>query len=138
MNKFVTEKEELLPKRSTKYSAGYDFKSPVDFVVPAHSESNVIDCEVSIQLDSDKVLMLYTRSGNGIKHGITLKNNTGIIDADYFPNTIKTVLVNNSDKDFIVHKGDRIMQGLIMQYFVTDDEEIVDKERTSGFGSTGK
>lgn len=138
MNKFVTEKEELLPKRSTKYSAGYDFKSPVDFVVPAHSESNVIDCEVSIQLDSDKVLMLYTRSGNGIKYGITLKNNTGIIDADYFPNTIKTVLVNNSDKDFIVHKGDRIMQGLIMQYFVTDDEEIVDKERTSGFGSTGK
>ena len=138
MNKFVTEKEELLPRRSTKYSAGYDFKSPVDFVVPAHSESNVIDCEVSIQLDSDKVLMLYTRSGNGIKHGITLKNNTGIIDADYFPNTIKTVLVNNSDKDFIVHKGDRIMQGLIMQYFVTDDEEIVDKERTSGFGSTGK
>lgn len=138
MNRFHYEDEALKPRRSTKASAAYDFISPVDFVVKAHSTSELIDCQVSIELDVDKVLLLFTRSGNGIKRRITLANNVGVVDSDYYPNHIGTKLVNDSDEDFVVHRGDRIMQGIIMQYFTVDNEEEVTTERTSGFGSTGK
>lgn len=137
MNKFYSEKEELLPKRSTKDSAGYDFISPIDFVIPAHKSSEIVDSEVSVQLDSNKVLLLFVRSSWGIKHGITLSNSTGIIDADFYPNTIKFKFRNDSDEDFAVKAGDKIAQGIIMLFIKTDDD-IANNKRDGGIGSTGK
>lgn len=135
MNRFVCNSE-LKPRRATKYSAAYDFISPADFVVPGHGEC-LIETGVAIELDDDKVLMLFVRSSYGFKYGITLSNGTGIIDKDFFPNTMKCKLRNDSDKDFIIHKGDHYMQGIIINYFKTidDDTETI---RTGGIGSTGK
>lgn len=137
MNKFYSEKEELLPKRSTKDSAGYDFISPIAFVIPAHGSSEIIESEVSVQLDSNKVLLLFVRSSWGIKHGITLSNSTGIIDADFYPNTIKFKFRNDNDEDFAVKAGDKIAQGIIMPFIKTDDD-IANNKRDGGIGSTGK
>ena len=136
MIKFHTESEELMPKRSTSGSAGYDFISPVDIVVPAHGEA-LIESKVSIELDKDKVLLLFVRSSYGFKHGITLSNGTGIIDSDFYPNTMKCKLRNDSDVDFKISKGDKYMQGVIVKYFVTDDDNTTEI-RTGGIGSTGK
>lgn len=136
MIKFHAENEELLPKRSTSGSAGYDFMSPVDIVVPAHGEA-LIESKVSIELDKDKVLLLFVRSSYGFKHGITLSNGTGIIDSDFYPNTMRCKLRNDSDVDFKISKGDKYMQGVIVKYFVTDDDDTTEI-RTGGIGSTGK
>ena len=136
MIKFHVESKELLPKRSTSGSAGYDFLSPVDIVVPAHGEA-LIESNVSIELDKDKVLLLFVRSSYGFKHGITLSNGTGIIDSDFYPNTMKCKLRNDSDVDFKINKGDKYMQGVIVKYFVTDDDDTTEI-RTGGIGSTGK
>ena len=136
MIKFHTKNEELMPRRSTSGSAGYDFMSPVDIVVPAHGEA-LIESEVSIELDKDKVLLLFVRSSYGFKHGITLSNGTGIIDSDFYPNTMRCKLRNDSDVDFEIKKGDKYMQGVIVKYFVTDDDNTTGV-RTGGIGSTGK
>lgn len=136
MIKFHTEKEELMPVRSTTGSAGYDFISPADCVVPAHGET-LIESEVSIELDKDKVLLLFVRSSYGFKYGVTLSNGTGVIDSDFFPNTMKCKLRNDSDNDLIIKKGDKYMQGVIVQYFITDDDNATGI-RQGGIGSTGK
>ena len=136
MNLFETQKLELLPKRATKHSAGYDFIAPQDYVVPAHGTC-LIESGVSVRLDEDKVLMCFVRSSYGFKYGVTLANGTGIIDADFYPNTIKCKLKNDSDVDLIIKKGDHYMQGIIMQYFKTDADNVT-VERQGGIGSTGK
>ena len=137
MNKFYSADEKLIPHRSTKDSAGYDFISPIDFIIPSHSVSDVIDGKVSVNLDSNKVLLIFVRSSFGFKHGITLTNGTGIIDADFFPNTIKFKFRNDSDEDFVVKAGDKIAQGVIVSFFKTQDD-VATAERKGGIGSTGK
>lgn len=136
MIKFHAENPELLPKRSTTGSAGYDFIAPADYVVPAHGEC-LIESKVSVELDNDKVLLLFVRSSYGFKYGVTLSNGTGIIDSDFFSETMKCKLRNDSDKDLIIHKGDKYMQGVIVKYFTTDDDDATGV-RTGGIGSTGK
>lgn len=136
MIKFYANNKDLKPRRSTSGSAGYDFIAPDRYVVPAHGEC-LIETEVSIELDKDKVLLLFARSSYGFKHGITLSNGTGIIDSDFFPNTMKCKLRNDSDKDFVIEKGDKYMQGIITKYYLTDDDNTT-QERTGGIGSTGK
>lgn len=135
MNKFETNNPELMPVRATKYSAGYDFIAPSDYVVPAHGTC-LIETEVSVKLDTDKVLLLFVRSSYGFKYGVTLANGTGVIDSDFYPNTMKCKLKNDSDKDLIIHKGDHYMQGIIVQYFKTENDDTT-IERKSGIGSTG-
>lgn len=135
MNRFACNSD-LKPRRATKYSAAYDFISPADFVVPSHGEC-LIETGVAVELDDDKVLMLFVRSSYGFKYGITLSNGTGIIDKDFYPNTMKCKLRNDSDKDFIIHKGDHYMQGIIINYFKTIDDNT-ETVRTGGIGSTGK
>lgn len=135
MIKFYAKENELMPKRSTIGSAGYDFIAPDKYVVPAHGEC-LIETGVSIELDKDKVLLLFVRSSYGFKYGITLSNGTGVIDSDFFPNTMKCKLRNDSDKDFIIQKGDKYMQGVIVQYYLTDND-ITTNVRTGGIGSTG-
>lgn len=138
MNKLVTKNKELEPKRSTLGSAGYDFFAPYDFVVPAHGLSPIIDSEVAVKLDKGYVFLCYVRSSFGFKYNTTLANGTGIIDSDFYPNTIKCILKNDSDMDLIVHKGDKYMQGVLMLYSTFENEEEPTTKRTGGIGSTGK
>ena len=136
MIKFHAENEELLPIRSTKGSAGYDFMSPADIIVPAHGEC-LIESGVSIELDTDKVLLLFVRSSYGFKYGVTLSNGTGVIDSDFYPMTMKCKLRNDSDNDLVIKKGDKYMQGVIVKYYTTDDDNATGI-RNGGIGSTGK
>lgn len=136
MNKFHSEHSELLPKRSTKKSAGYDFIAPDDYVVPAHS-SVVIDTKISVEVDEDLALFLFPRSSYGFKYDVVLANTVGIIDADFYPNVILCKLRNHSDSDLHIKKGDKFAQGIFMQYFKTIDDDA-DGVRTGGIGSTGK
>ena len=128
----------ILPTRKTSSSAGYDFSVVEGGVIPPHS-TRIFKTRIKAYMNSDEVLMIYVRSSVGIKHGITLSNGTGIIDADYYNNKdneghIMMALYNNTDKEVTIQDGERVVQGVFLRYY-TSGEEITTK-RKGGIGST--
>lgn len=132
-------KDFKLPERSTKGSAGYDFFAPFDFTLKA-GESIKIPTGVRCEISDGWVLMMYPRSSMG-KYHIRLANTTGVIDSDYFnadnEGHIHIMLDNTGSKDWVVHAGDRIAQGVFLQFGITVNDEA-NASRTGGMGSTGK
>ena len=70
----------ILPKRSTKKSAGYDIYSPIDVTVPSHGMVK-IPTGIKVMMEDDEILSIYPRSSIGFKTGIRLANTVGIVDA---------------------------------------------------------
>lgn len=130
-----------LPQRATKLSAGYDIYSPVSFVLKA-GDSIKIPTGIRVILDDDKYLAIYPRSGLGFKYRLNLWNCVGICDADYCSSDneghIWVKLYNGSPegKTFQINAGDAFCQGIITQFFTTNDDDT-DGIRNGGFGSTG-
>ena len=126
-----------LPKRSTASSAGYDFYCPTTFMVNV-DKPTLIPTGICCEMRNDYVLMLHIRSSLGFKYGTTLRNGTGIIDADYInadnEGHIMAKLV--TEEPLVINQGDRFMQGLFTQYGITVDDEA-EGSRMGGFGSTG-
>lgn len=138
-DKVVYEKHEL-PKRETKYSAGYDFRSPIDFVLKP-GESLKIPTGVKIAMNEDEMLMLVVRSSMGIKWDVRMCNQIGIFEKDYYNNESNEghafiKLENHGKLDYVVKVGDRIAQGIFTTFLTVDDEEEIDSIRTGGMGST--
>lgn len=131
-----------LPQRATFNSAGYDIYSPFDFVLRPR-ETVLIPTGIRVELDPDKYLMIVPRSGQGFKFKVQLWNTCGIIDSDYFNSDneghmfIKLFNDCPENKDLEVRAGTAIAQGIIQQYFITDDDIPVTAKRNGGFGSTG-
>lgn len=137
-----TEGEVLLPRRASKHSAGYDFYLPYEVTIPPHCSTGIIPTDIKAYMQEGEVLMLYVRSSIGIKKGLTLANGTGIVDGDYYSNTdndgnIGIALRNETDTTIILEKGERVMQGVFVNYLVTDDDNT-NTERAGGFGSSGQ
>ncbi len=91
-------------------------------------------------MKKEEVLFLFIRSSYAIKKGITLTNNVGIIDSDYFSNEdndgeIIVSLTNNTDEDIYLKRGDRFIQGIFLKY-LTVDGDTTTKVRKGGIGST--
>lgn len=128
-----------IPVRATKNSAGYDFVSPTDALIPSR-QKRIIRTGIRVQMDSSSVLLILPRSSMGIKKGITLANTCAVIDADYFDadneGHIMICLYNNSDNDVFIKAGERIAQGIFLVYGITRDD-TADHVRTGGIGSTG-
>lgn len=131
-----------LPQRATKGSAGYDFFAPFDFTLKPN-ETITIPTGIRCEMDENRVLMIFPRSGLGFKYRMQLNNTVGIIDSDYFYSDneghifIKITNNTNEDKVIEVKKGQGFAQGLFMQYFLTDDDDA-SAIRNGGFGSTTK
>lgn len=129
-----------LPKRATMMSAGYDFYAPVSFDLEP-GESIKIATGIGVLLDNDKYLMIAPRSSLGFKYFVYLANTIGVIDADYAGASngghIMIKLVNCGDECVHIKKGEAFAQGIILQYFKTDDDEVT-QIRTGGFGSTNE
>lgn len=129
-----------LPQRATKLSAGYDIYSPVSFVLKA-GDSIKLPTGIRVHLDENKYLAIYPRSGLGFKYRLQLFNTTPIIDADYISSDneghIWVKLYNGSPegKSLQINAGDAICQGIIQEYFLTDDDDA-EGVRNGGFGST--
>ena len=134
-----------LPKRATKYSAGYDFYVNGDVVIPS-GDSYIIPTGIrwvcDKEEDKNKVLQIYPRSGIGFRTGVRLMNTVGIIDADYWEGNneghIMVKLYNPMNASFEIKDGDAIVQGVITEYHTCDDEEEIVEKRTGGMGSTDK
>lgn len=133
-----------LPKRSTKYAAGYDFECAETTVIkPGFEKPTLIKTGIKAYMLEDEVLKLYNRSSNPKKKKIILANSVGIVDKDYYNNeendgAIGFLFYNISNEDIVIEKGDRIGQGIFEKYLICDNETEDFIERTGGFGSTGK
>lgn len=131
-----------LPRRATKYSAGYDFFAPWTFTLEP-GQTIKIPSGIRVLLDADKVLQCYPRSGLGFKYRLQLDNGTGIIDADYSGSDneghifFKMTNDSRNGKSVTVKRGEAFAQGIISQYFITEDDDA-NAERNGGFGSTTK
>lgn len=126
------------PTRGTELSAGHDFYATESGTIEAGKRmmiSTGIGWNFEIMQDMGLVGILKERSSHAYKFGINLL--AGIIDADY-PDEIKVILLNTGDKPFVFEAGDKIAQMVITQFAYATDDEVVDQERTGGFGSTGK
>lgn len=143
MNKFEyvssSPKDFSLPKRSTAKSAGYDFYSPLDFIIEP-GEIVEIKTGVKAQVSEGEFLFLVPRSSLGWKYNIRLVNTVGIIDADYYNNPsnegeIGIKFHNQGDRTLVVHKNDRLIQGIFVKFDTTNDDQA-EGERVGGFGST--
>ena len=126
--------ETELPRRATKYSAGYDFYAAVSAEIKP-GEKYVIPTNTAVEMDEDDVLLIFPRSSYAIKFGLELVNSVGVIDADY-KDQIFICYRNTGDEPFFIKRGDRIAQGVFVKFLKTDDDNA-SGERNGGVGSTG-
>ena len=126
-----------IPKRKTKYAAGYDFYALEDFILKPN-EIKKIPTGIKADMNNDEVLFLIVRSSQGFKYNVRMCNQVGVIDKDYYNNKdneghIFIKIQNEGDKEYVVKKGDGIIQGIFMKYLLVDNEEKTFKERKSDY-----
>lgn len=146
-----------LPVRKTNASAGYDFEAAESLIVPSiwkvlaekvfigeatGLKATLIPTGIKSYMLDDEYLQLSIRSGTALKTGLILANGVGIVDSDYYNNPdneghIMFPVHNLGFKDKLIKKGERIGQGLFLNYLKADDD-MSDGVRTGGFGSTDK
>jgi len=131
-----------LPRRATRGSAGYDFYSPLEFVLKP-GETIKIPTGIRASMREDYVLAVFPRSGLGFKFRLQLNNTVGIIDSDYYYSDneghIFIKLTNDSNEGKVVElaAGTGFAQGIFLPFGITEDDEVT-KVRNGGFGSTTK
>lgn len=134
--------EITLPTRADGGSAGYDFYAPYDVqILPA--QKTILFTDIKAKMPKDVVLQIFIRSSMAIKQGLMLTNNVGIIDSTYYGNesndgNIGIPLVNTTGKAVNIKAGERVAQGIFINYLTVDGEKINDNIRIGGMGSSGK
>ena len=133
-----------LPKKGTEHSAGYDFYTPLKFLLKP-GERTIIPTGVKVCFNETESkmwhLQLHIRSSLGTKKDIVLSNGTGIIDPDYYGNPdndgdMLMALYNRGCHYRHFEVGDRIMQG-VFGIHGTIENDFAKGERLGGVGSTG-
>lgn len=140
--KIVNQSSWPVPTYATEKSAGMDLKANITEPVTLEPlERAMIPTGLFIALPDGTEAQVRPRSGLAAKHGISVLNSPGTIDADY-RGEIKVILVNLSNEAFVINPGERIAQMVIARYEKVewDEVELLDEtERgAGGFGSTGR
>jgi dUTP pyrophosphatase len=140
--RIVNKSRHKLPAYETAHSAGMDLRALIDGLVTLMPlERKLIGTGLYIELPAGYEAQVRPRSGLAIRHGITVLNSPGTIDADY-RGEIGVILINLSDTAFTVNDGDRIAQMIIAKHEkaeMIETEEINLTERgAGGFGHSGK
>ncbi|CAM4126490.1 deoxyuridine 5'-triphosphate nucleotidohydrolase [Pedobacter westerhofensis] len=131
-----------LPQYETAHAAGMDMRAftPEEIVIKP-LQRILVPTGLHIELPVGYEAQIRPRSGLAYKHGISIVNSPGTIDADY-RGEIKVLLVNLSDTDFVVNNGDRIAQMVIAKHETISWETVEELSDTArgegGYGHTGK
>ena len=130
------------PSYATAYSAGMEIKANItEPVTLGPLERAMIPTGIFIELPDGFEAQIRPRSGLAAKHGISIVNSPGTIDADY-RGEIKVILVNLSSEPFDINPGERIAQMVVARYEKVEWQEVdalAESTRgTGGFGSTGR
>ncbi|RLD23748.1 MAG: dUTP diphosphatase [Bacteroidetes bacterium] len=139
--KVVNKSSNELPKYQTAQSAGMDLRSVVENdILLEPLERVLVGTGIFIELPEGFEAQIRPRSGLAYKHGISVLNSPGTIDADY-RGEIKVLLVNLSNEPYLIKAGERIAQMIIAEHNQADWQLVTDlgeSERSAGgFGSTG-
>ena len=139
--KVINRSKHTLPAYQTVHSAGMDLRANLEMAVTLKPlQRALIPTGLFIALPEEHEAQIRPRSGLAYKHGISIVNSPGTIDADY-RGEIKVLLVNLSDQDFVVEDGERIAQMVVAKYeriAWQETKELEDTERgAGGYGSTG-
>lgn len=134
--------ETIMPKRADNGSACYDFYAKEDIHLNPFQEV-LTWSDVKAFFPNTEVLLLFIRSGLGIKSRITLTNDTGVIDSSHYGNpkndgNIGIALVNETSEHKFIKKGERVCQGLFTFALFTNDDEVLHNERLEGMGSSNR
>ena len=130
-----------LPAYATKQSAGLDLRADIDKdVILQPLQRQLIPTGLHIALPEGYEAQVRPRSGLALKHGVTVLNTPGTIDADY-RGEIGVVLVNLSQDPFTVHPGERVAQLVVARYEQADlvSVDVLDETERGegGYGHTG-
>lgn len=136
---FLHTKDAQTPKRADDGAAGYDLYSAEDLIITS-KERKLVSTDVSIELPHETYGRVAPRSGMSVK-GFDV--GAGVIDESY-RGVIKVLLINNSNMNQEIKKGDRIAQLIIEKCYYAEIEQVNTKEELNkttrgedGFGSTG-
>lgn len=140
--KIINKSDNPLPAYETSGSAGMDLRANLEEpVILKPMERKLIPTGLFIELPEGFEAQIRPRSGLAAKHGVTVLNTPGTVDADY-RGEIKVILVNLSNEPFEIKRGDRIAQMVIARHERVEWEKVEilsDTERgEGGFGHTGK
>lgn len=140
--KIVSKSKHDLPSYSTILSAGMDIRANIDEPVTLKPlERTIIKTGLFIELPQGYEAQIRPRSGMSFKHGISVLNSPGTIDADY-RGEIGVILANLSADEYTIEDGERVCQMVIAKYETVEWEEVEvlsDTDRgAGGFGHTGK
>lgn len=140
--KVINTSKHSLPSYETVHSAGLDLRANIEEeVVIVPMQRILLPTGLFIELPQGFEAQIRPRSGLAFKHGITVLNSPGTIDADY-RGEIKILLVNLSNENFTVKDGERIAQMIVSKHEVVEWEPVEtlsDTHRGSGgYGHTGR
>lgn len=133
--------EVIIPKRGTKFSAGYDFFCPLDIIIYP-KEVVLIPTGIKAEMNEGEVLQMYPRSSLGFKYRLMLMNTVGIVDSDYYNNIkneghIWVKYYNGGDTQVNLKAGDAFCQGVFQNFLLVDGDNFETGEtRVGGLGST--
>lgn len=131
-----------LPSYSTPGAAGMDLRASIgDPLTLAPLERALVATGLFVELPVGCEMQIRPRSGLAFKHGVTVLNSPGTIDADY-RGEVKVLLVNLSNEPFTIERGERIAQAVVTRHEVVQWSDCVELSTSTrgagGFGSTGK
>ena len=132
---------QLLPAYATPQSAGMDLRANIDESIVLHPmERRLVPTGLFMALPAGFEAQIRPRSGLALKHGITVLNTPGTIDADY-RGEIMVLLINFSQTDFVINDGERIAQMVIAKHENAEFIEVETLDETErgagGYGHTG-
>ena len=138
----INRSEHALPNYETELSAGMDLRANIELDIELKSlERVLVPTGLFIALPKGTEAQIRPRSGLAYKHGLTVLNSPGTIDADY-RGEIKVLLVNLSAEPFVVKNGERVAQMVISKHeqILWSEVEVLDEtvRGAGGFGHTGK
>ena len=140
--KIINQSEHALPAYETAHAAGMDLRANLKQDIELKPmERSIIPTGLFIELPVGYEAQIRPRSGLAAKHGITVLNTTGTIDADY-RGEIKVILINLSTESFVIKNGERIAQMVIASHeranWIASDTLSESERGAGGFGHTGK
>jgi dUTP pyrophosphatase len=140
--KVINRSDNELPRYETPLSAGMDVRANLtESIVLKPLERAMIPTGLFVELPAGYELQVRPRSGLAAKHGITVLNSPGTVDADY-RGELKAILVNLSSEPFEIRHGERIAQYVVARHERVEWEQVEELSETErgagGFGSTGK
>jgi dUTP pyrophosphatase len=131
-----------LPGYATEGSSGMDIRAAIKYDLNiSKGEIVLVSTNLSVEILPGYEIQVRPRSGLAIKHGLGILNSPGTIDSDY-RGEIKIIIINFSQEDYVIKRGDRIAQLVVSKVYRADLKEgnsLNDSQRgTGGFGHTGK